>query len=228
MTASSDKTVRIVPLGIQDVLAIARTRVTRALTCDEWLTNVRDPNFCPTDTVTQNANALPTLAPITQVAVVSPTETVLVPAAPTEAPPATLESSPTTPPTPAPYEPTALPTATTASNPATPTLPIVATVRPVTPTPAVAPGVYITRIVYVPLDAPNFQFKVTFLNTTGAPVTYAKWVVPFFEPAQKFARRAKRRHSNHSCRHVRTLDRTVESGRGTVFALYGKTRFARQ
>jgi hypothetical protein len=39
--------------------------------------------------------------------------------------------------------------------------------------------------VYVPLDAPNFQFRVTFINTTGAPVTYTKWMVPFFEPGAK-------------------------------------------
>lgn len=181
LTSSSDKTVRIVPLAIQTVLDIARTRVTRELSCDEWFTNVRDPNFCPQGII-QIANALPTLAPITRVAVAPPTNEAQ--GAPTEPPP-TEPVPPTETPT-LPREETAVPpTPTSASAAATATLPIAATPRPFTPTPDVAPGVYITRIVYVPLDAPNFQFKITFLNTTGAPVTYPKWVVPFFEPGAK-------------------------------------------
>lgn len=187
LTASSDRTVRIVPLHIQDVVAIARTRVTRALSCAEWLVNVGDPNYpdyCPNGTVPQVAVALPTLAPITRIAIVSATT------APTGARTATPEVNATqAPPTAAPTEtlnpPTDTPIPTTENAALTPTLPIAATAKPPTPTPNVAPGVYITQIVYVPLNAPNFQFKISFLNTTGAPVTFTKWSVPFFEPGAK-------------------------------------------
>ncbi len=206
MTSSSDKTVRIVPLGIQDILDIAQTRVTRALTCQEWFINVGDPNYCPGGGVAQNAVRLPTLVPITRVAVVPPTSTEQN--APTEAAPtATEENTPTeiapteteqnaptqtalpATPTAPPAAPTTAPTETpraerspTAKVPATAVLP---TVPPFTATPQLAPGVYIVKMAYVPLDRPNFQFKLTFLNTTGAPVTFSKWSVPFFEPGAK-------------------------------------------
>ncbi len=190
MTASSDKTVRIVPLHIETVLALAQARVTRVLSCDEWLINVGDPNFCP-GIVPPSAIALPTLAPVTPITRVAqnvntpglPVSTAVEEntplALPTEQPtvePTTVVEAPTA---------TAEPTATDANVAPPATLPIVATAVPATATPNIAPGVYITRIVYVPLDAPNFQFKVTFLNTTGAPVTYTKWIVPFFEPGAK-------------------------------------------
>lgn len=202
LTASSDKTVRIVPLAIQKVLDLARERVTRALTCDEWALNLGDPNYCPGGGITQNANPLPTLAPITRVAVLPPTAgapaTAVIAATAVGAatvPPAT----PTPPPTvdlskpsgggggvtAIPKTNTPIPTATTANIQPTATLPIAATAPPATPTPNLAPGVYISRIVYQPLDAPNFEFKVTFLNTTGAPVTYGNWRIPFYEPGAK-------------------------------------------
>jgi len=178
LTASSDKTVRIVPLAIHQVLELARLRVTRALSCDEWALNVGDPNYCPGGGVTQNAHALPTLAPITRVAA-APTESAPPTLAPATLPPATAQ------PTPLPNAPTATATATGEAPQPSPTLPLVATAPPATPTPALAPGVYISQLVYQPLDAPNFQFRVTFLNTTGAPVTYANWRVPFYEPGAK-------------------------------------------
>ncbi|TAH50702.1 MAG: hypothetical protein EYC68_12760 [Chloroflexota bacterium] len=194
LTASSDKTVRIVPRRIEDILAIARTRITRALSCDEWLIAVGDPDYCPGGGIAQNAIALPTLAPITRVAVESNSQPVVgastaTPIAPTVA--ATTAPSPTAQPTVDLSVPsggggstvlatvTAAPTVTAASSP--PPSPT----RAASPTPNVAPGVYISRIVYQPLGGPNFQFKVTFLNTTDAPVTYSKWLVPFFEPGAK-------------------------------------------
>ncbi|OQY87754.1 MAG: hypothetical protein B6D41_11485 [Chloroflexi bacterium UTCFX4] len=186
LTASSDKTVRIVPLAIQKVLELARLRVTRALTCDEWAFNLGDPNYCPGGGITQNANPLPTLAPITRIAIVSPTES--APTTPTAH--ATVDLA-----KPSVTSESVMPTATatiqknapTASveNTAAPTLPVLATAPAATPTPKLAPGVYVSRIVYQPLDAPNFQFKVTFVNTTGAPVTYTNWRVPFFDPGAK-------------------------------------------
>ncbi len=177
LTASSDKTVRIVPLAIHKVLDLARLRVTRALSCDEWALNVSDPNYCPGGGVTQNANALPTLAPITRVAAAAPTESAPPTIAAATVPPATAL------PTPLPHALTA--TATSEAPQSSPTLPLVATAPPPTPTPQLAPGVYISRIVYQPLDAPNFRFQVTFVNTTGAPVTYANWRAPFYEPGAK-------------------------------------------
>ncbi len=183
MTSSSDKTVRIVPLKIQDVLDLAR--VTRALSCDEWATNVGDPNYCPNGGVAQNVIAFPTLAPITRVAVQSQTATIEITPTPLPNQPTATPTAPATATAPATSGATpTLPVAATAT-PVTPTLPIVATARPVTPTPNVAPGVYITRIVYVPLDAPNFQFKLTFLNTKNEPAPFPKWSVPFFEPGAK-------------------------------------------
>lgn len=201
MTSSSDKTVRIVPLAIQTVLDIARTRVTRALTCDEWLTNVGEQNYppyCPNGTVPQVAMALPTLAPITRAAQAAPTELPPVTEVATETPEATETPGLVTPPD----SPTAPSTAIVELSPtAKPTVDLslpsgggggpsptpkkLPTVPPFTATPALAPGVYISKIAYVPLDAPNFQFKVTFVNTTGAPVSYARWLVPFFEPGAK-------------------------------------------
>lgn len=194
LTASSDKTVRIVPLSIQRVLELARARVTRALTCDEWVFNLGDPNYCPGGGITQNANALPTLAPITRVAIVSPTEN--APATPT--PHATVDLSKPSggggggaSPTPESVMPTATATIQKSTptapveNTAAPTLLVLATAPAATPTPKLAPGVYVSSIVYQPLDAPNFQFKVTFVNATGAPVTYTNWRVPFFEPGAK-------------------------------------------
>lgn len=195
LTASSDKTVRIVPLAIQKILELARSRVTRALSCDEWALNLGDPNYCPDNGIAQNVNPLPTLAPITRIAAVAVTEATAPPATPP--PQATVDLSQPSgggggaSPTPESATPTATatvqeiaPTATV-DNTVAPTLPALATAPPVTPTPELAPGVYVSRIVYQPLDAPNFQFQVTFINTTGAPITYPNWRVPFYEPGAK-------------------------------------------
>lgn len=199
LTASSDKTTRIVPLAIQKVLALARLRVTRALSCDEWALNLGDPNYCPDGGIAQNANPLPTLAPITRIArlataAIPPTNGAETAVSISTAPPAATPLSTT-----APEAPTAAATGTRVTPPAT--LPIVATASAATPTPNLAPGVYVSRIVYQPLDAPNFQFKLTFLNTTDAPVTYANWRVPFFQAGAK-----------NSVGAPRGLDKTIPVG----------------
>src|SRR5204862_98149 len=68
LTSSSDDTARLALRDIEEVLALARTRVTRALSCDEWETILGDAKYCPGGGTTQNVNVLPTLAPITKIA----------------------------------------------------------------------------------------------------------------------------------------------------------------
>jgi hypothetical protein len=226
LSASSDRTARISLASIDEILALAKTRVTRALSCDEWQIILQEASYCPGGGITQSAGSFPTSAPVTRAALVGVTTNPIPTVAPPSGePPVTIETadssataralpaSPPPPPTAEPTEvvvtatieaptvtlPTALPTEvppataepeatptealpTSTATDAAPTPPPLPTAPPDTPTPVIAPGVYITRLVYAPLDAPNFQFQLTFLNTTGAPVTYALWRVPFFEP----------------------------------------------
>ena len=206
MTASSDKTVRLALLDIAQVLQLAQKRATRNLLCEEWASILQDNNYCPGGAA-KNEIAFPTLAPITRIAI-APTQEILPPPpativntatpAPTQAP-ATIANAPTETPTNAPATianaPTSTPTnAPTPTLPATPTAPATQasspTIEPtqlaptVPPTPALPDGVYVSKITYVPLDAPNFKFKITFVNTTGADFNIT-WLVPFFEPGAK-------------------------------------------
>ncbi len=194
LTGSSDRTARITLANIARVLELAQQYATRALSCDEWQTLLGDANYCPGGGVAQNVNPYPTLAPITRAAVVPFTPRPIEGA--TEIPPtATQETStsepvatftPTTVATNA-ASPTVIPTTGSLSTPSggsgatrTPT------VRPPTPTPSLAPGVYVSKIVFVPLNPGSSpasgQFHVTFLNTTGTEQGVVRWKVLIFEP----------------------------------------------
>lgn len=167
LTSSSDKTARIALANIDEVDNLAQSRVTRALSCDEWFTLLQEPDFCPGGGIQQNAqNALPTSAPATLVAVV-PLPT-FAPATPTPEPATD---------TPEPTATVPLPTATLPPSPA-PGNTAAPTPRPAaTATPALAPAVYVSRIVFTPLDPPNFAFQVSFVNTVGQTVSYPNWRV---------------------------------------------------
>ncbi len=189
LTASSDKTARITLVSIAEFFKLARARATRALSCDEWKAVLQEA-YCP-EAPAQNANvAFPTSAPVTAVAIADLPTT--LPASPTEvnAPTAIPTAEATARPTvdlslpsggggsittPSPTEP---PAATAPPSP----LPL--PTAPPTPTAALEPGIYITQLAYVPLDAPNFKFKVSFLNTTGQPFN-TRWLVPFYEQGVK-------------------------------------------
>lgn len=61
VTASSDRTARIALAQIQDVLALARTRATRDLSCREWETFLQDNTYCPSANLPASSPpALPT------------------------------------------------------------------------------------------------------------------------------------------------------------------------
>jgi len=180
MTSSSDKTVRIVLASIDDVFKLAQTRATRALSCDEWATILQEANYCPGGGIAQTSRALPTIAAVTRVAnaatsTPNPSPTPL--AATAQPSPTTIATQANAAPTAPAQQPTLAPTPTAPAQ--EPTL------APAAPaTPALAPGVYISQITYLPLNPPNFQFKVEFINTTGTPFN-TLWLVPFFEPGAK-------------------------------------------
>ncbi len=195
LTGSSDRTARITLANIARVLELAKQYATRALPCEEWQTLLGDANYCPGGGAAQNVNAYPTLAPITRVAVAVPTSNVQAGA--TEPPP-TPAPSPTAVATSA-ASPTMTPTTDILSIPSgggggktfTPT----ATVEPTeivlptiaaTPQRSLAPGVYVSKIVFVPLNPGSSpasgEFHITFLNTTGAEQGVTRWKVLIFEP----------------------------------------------
>lgn len=87
LTSSSDKTVRITLASIQDLFKLAQTRVTRSLSCDEWQTLLQEPGYCPPGLTSASGSPLPTIAPVTRVAVATIT---LIPATVDE--PATEEA----------------------------------------------------------------------------------------------------------------------------------------
>jgi hypothetical protein len=213
VTASSDRTARIALAKIEDVLALARTRVTRNLSCVEWATFLQDSSYCPTADQVLTPIALPTSSG-TQLAQL-PTRTrtrsvldrpsggggggsTLTPAASeTPTPPETPTTQATAPATAAPTE---VPTlqvpvpVVPGSGNSTPTR-VPATLRPSntptrarTATPAAPPGVYAQGIRNAPID-PNERplriiFTVKFLNTTGADVNYSRWLVAIFRPGE--------------------------------------------
>lgn len=195
LTASSDRTARITLANIARILELAKQYATRALSCDEWQTLLGEANFCPGGGVTQSVNAYPTLAPITRVAVAPQTPNVANTVSTTKVP---ATSEPTAPVTPTENSSEPTPTTDILSQPSgggggatqTPTVEPTAqaqpTIPPATPTPQLAPGVYVSKIVFAPLNPgqspASGEFHVTFLNNTGTEQGFTRWKALIFRP----------------------------------------------
>lgn len=190
VTSSSDRTARISLAKIEDVLALARTRFTRNLSCVEWATFLQDSSYCPTADQVLTPAALPTSSGTRLAQLPTRTRTRSVLDQPSGGGGAGSTLTPTSLPTPAPSEtPTALPvlaptlaaTATLATQgggnpaPTTPTRPpatptrVPATLRPSntptrakTATPAIAPGVYAQGIRNAPIDPNERPLRIVF------------------------------------------------------------------
>lgn len=79
------------------------------------------------------------------------------------------------------------PLATTARSSPRPTTPTIAPPLAASPSPKVAPGVYVTGMRIEPTQVMNGQnpkFYVTFLNSHATPITYT-WFIKVFEPDKK-------------------------------------------
>lgn len=203
LTGSSDRTARITLANIARILELAKQYATRALSCDEWQSLLGEVNYCPGGGTAQNANPLPTLAPITRIAVLAETPSVDATAAPVAVTPErtptalpTVEATPTVDilsqpsgggggatmtPT---AEPTELDPATVEPT-AEPTELVLPTIV-ATPQRVLAPGVYVSRIIFVPLNPgqspASGEFRVTFINTTDAEQGFTRWKVLVFRP----------------------------------------------
>lgn len=176
LTASSDRTARIALEDIGAVAELARTRATRALSCDEWLTILQEPNFCPGGGVTQNAGALPTIAPVTSAAVLSGPVASTPAASPTSqaAEPTGAVTATLVPATPT-VEPTIAPTAT---PPPTETAQPTAAAATLPPTQAAEPTTAATATAL-----PTETIEPTAVPTaTNAPPTTAPTAVPPTQP----------------------------------------------
>lgn len=198
-TSSSDRTARITLTRIADIYALAHTRATRGLSCDEWRAYLQESGYCPTNGSTTSplpvqtllatksgggsgstvqpqatvpAGLLPTAAETTMTVVLSPTPE----ATSTNAvlPLLTATAIPSAPPIEAATK------APPASAPATATRPVAPTTAP-TAVPEAPPGVYALSIRYAQVD-PNIKptqlvFSVNFLNNTGKDASYPHWRV---------------------------------------------------
>lgn len=200
-TSSSDRTARITLAKIADIYALARTRATRELSCDEWKGYLQESDYCPTNGSTASPIPVETLLatksgggsgppvqPQVTAPLVSPTAaeaTVTVVLSPT--PQATVTVSlptPTAIPSELPTEvatgePTAVPTVIPSPR-SSPTRAVLPTAVP-TAAPQAPPGVYALSIRYAQVD-PNAKptqlvFTVNFLNNTGTDASYAHWRV---------------------------------------------------
>lgn len=193
-TSSSDRTVRITLTAIGDIFALAQTRATRQLTCDEWRIYLQESDYCPTGASAPIGSAAPTLIampPPTPGALLPPTPDIgaQVDASPTPQPSPTVESvDATVEPTDAVPEETPTPEATeTPVEQATPTNSVPPTVA-ATATPEAPPGVYAVSMQYAPID-PNakptqLMFTVNFLNTTGTDANLARWLVLIYRQGE--------------------------------------------
>lgn len=63
ITASDDRTARVYLVTLEDLMKLAKTRVTRELTCEERVQYLREDQICPTPTPDALAAAVPTLTP---------------------------------------------------------------------------------------------------------------------------------------------------------------------
>ncbi len=111
------------------------------------------------------------------------------PVAPTMIPPSPVPPTPV-PPTPVP--PTPVPATDLPAPTEVPTNPPAPTAKPqpvASAVPAVAPGLYVTAIRLEPAEPRSkpaqFAFLVTFLNSTGAPVSIPRWRVLIYRPDGK-------------------------------------------
>lgn len=213
-TSSADRTARITLTSIQDILALARTRFTRALSCDEWRAYLQENDYCPSTGALTAAPTAQTTAVAAQATGVPLQATGVMVQATQAAPQATNAPPPTEIPLPSPTPFPASPTpeavatvldtptlAATEQVPATPTAQVPATQAvsatdtPAPPPTAVAtaapqapPGVYATNIQWRVLD-PNAKptqlvFTVSFFNNTGQPANYTRWRVLIYRQGE--------------------------------------------